>query len=300
MKVAPLDLDIGPEPPHKLHKMPTVRGSRASNGSAASNEPDSAPSTSATIVADTTSSDGLNGTGETSTLAESSRDPFAYYAVKLAPTDALPYFDRDLELQPGLRSRVDALIAEEQASMTPIDPSSSTRLPPVYTPFSTRPDLLAELECVSSGQPSTHTLDTQRYTLPSPSSGESASLDEWQAAVDSAHAQLGHMDVRLKNVELLKKYGSNAWRLSNFQQEQDIRLLTEQLDVIKADTNEVNRLRQKDQLEVGAKLATLEKRWTDLISRGLQLEVANITTRQEVDRLRNKKRKLEAQLSQLE
>ena len=108
------------------------------------------------------------------------------------------------------------------------------------------------------------------------------------------------MDLRLKNVELLKKYGSNAWRLSNFQQEQDIRMLSEQLDAVKAETNEINRLRQKDQTEVGSKLALLEKRWTELISRGLQLEVANVTTRVEVEQLHSKKRKLEAQLTQME
>lgn len=104
----------------------------------------------------------------------------------------------------------------------------------------------------------------------------------------------------MKNIELLKKYGSNAWRLSNFQQEQNIRLLSEQLDLVKAETSEINRLRQKNHLEAGGKLATLNKRWTELISRGLQLEVANITTSQEVDMLKSKKRKLETELSLLE
>lgn len=232
-------------------------------------------------------------------LAGTSRDTFAYHSIELAPTDALPYFDRDLELQPGLRSRVDALIAAEQASMPPIEPSSS-RLPPVYEPFSTRPDLRAEFDRISRGEPSTYTLDTLRYTLPAPASGESASIDDWESAVDSAHAQLGHMDVRLKNIELLKKYGSNAWRLSNFQQEQDIRHLSEQVEALKSETNEINRLRQKDQTEAGNKLAVLEKRWTELISRGLQLEVANVTTREEVEGLRSKRRRLEEQLSKLD
>ncbi|CCF53376.1 hypothetical protein NDA11_001236 [Ustilago hordei] len=269
---------------------------RASNGSTASEVPDPATSTSATEAV-------ANGNGASNAGASISgpfRDPFSYHAVELAPTDALPYFDRDLELQPGLRSRVDALVAEEQASMAPIDPTTSSRLPPAYELFGSRPDLRAELERVASGQPSSHTLDSQRYTLPAPEGGDGAPLDAWQTAVDSAHAQLGHMDVRLKNVELMKKYGSNAWRLSNFQQEQDIRLLSEQVDAIKGETNEINRLRQKDQTEAGSKLATLEKRWTELISRGLQLEVANITTQSEIDVLRNKKRKLEMQLSQLE
>ncbi|CDS82113.1 uncharacterized protein SPSC_02933 [Sporisorium scitamineum] len=280
--------------------MARARGGRQSNGPAASDVPDSTPSTSTEVPVDAGSAKGNGDVFESSPIAGPSKDTFSYHAVKLASTDALPYFDRDLELQPGLRSRVDALIAEEQASMTPIDLSTSARLPPAYEPFSSRPDLRAELERVASGQPSPHTLDTHRYTLPSPAAGEDAPLSEWQAAVDSAHAQLGHMNVRLKNVELLKRYGSNAWRLSNFQQEQDIRLLSEQLEAVKSETNEINRLRQKDQTEAGSKLATLEKRWTELISRGLQLEVANITTQQEVDKLQNKKRKLEAQLSQLD
>ncbi|SPC66940.1 uncharacterized protein UHOD_02497 [Ustilago sp. UG-2017b] len=269
---------------------------RASNGSTASEVPDPATSTSATEAV----ANNNDASNEGASISGPFRDPFSYHAVELAPTDALPYFDRDLELQPGLRSRVDALVAEEQASMAPIDPTTSSRLPPAYELFGSRPDLRAELERVASGQPSSHTLDSQRYTLPAPEGGDGAPLEAWQTAVDSAHAQLGHMDVRLKNVELMKKYGSNAWRLSNFQQEQDIRLLSEQVDAIKGETNEINRLRQKDQTEAGSKLATLEKRWTELISRGLQLEVANITTQSEIDALRNKKRKLETQLSQLE
>ncbi|SOV04463.1 uncharacterized protein UDID_02497 [Ustilago sp. UG-2017a] len=269
---------------------------RASNGSTASEVPDPATSTSATEAV----ANNNGASNEGASISGPFRDPFSYHAVELAPTDALPYFDRDLELQPGLRSRVDALVAEEQASMAPIDPTTSSRLPPAYELFGSRPDLRAELERVASGQPSSHTLDSQRYTLPAPEGGDGAPLEAWQTAVDSAHAQLGHMDVRLKNVELMKKYGSNAWRLSNFQQEQDIRLLSEQVDAIKGETNEINRLRQKDQTEAGSKLATLEKRWTELISRGLQLEVANITTQSEIDALRNKKRKLETQLSQLE
>lgn len=276
--------------------MARARG-RASNGSAASESAEQA-ATSATASA--SSQNGHSADAGPSAIPGSSKDTFSYHAVQLAPTDALPYFDRDLELQPGLRSRVDALIAEEQASMQPLEEAISSRLPPAYELFSSRPDLRAELERVAAGQPSQHTLDTHRYTLPAPSSGEAASLEEWQAAVDSAHAQLGHMDVRLKNVELLKMYGSNAWRLSNFQQEQDIRHLSEQVELLKNETNEINRLRQKDQTEAGSKLAILEKRWTELISRGLQLEVANITTQGEVDALRSKKRKLEAQISQLE
>lgn len=272
------------------------RGSASSAKATASHEHDplEPPSTTAE------SSASANGElGQASPVAGSSKDPFQYHSVELASTDALPYFDRDLELQPGLRARVDALIAEEQATLPPIA-STSSRLPPVYEPFSTRPDLRAELERVAAGEPSTHRLDTTRYGLPTPAKGLDAPLSEWQASIDNAHAQLGNMDVRLKNIELLKKYGANHWRLSNFQQEQDIRMLSEQLNAIKAETNEINRLRQKDQTEAGSKLALLEKRWTELISRGLQLEVANITTRSEVEDLRNKKRKLEEQLSGLE
>lgn len=274
----------------------TKAGNTPSNGTATSAAPDAAYSSSSPEHL----TNGNADTSEALSLPGTSKDSFTYHAVELAPTDALPYFDRDLELQPGLRSRVDALIAEEQAVMPSIDPLTSSRLPPLYEPFSTRPDLRAELERVASGQPSQHTLDTHRYTLPSPAAGEDATLEEWQVAVDNAHAQLGHMDVRLRNIELLKKYGSNAWRLSNFQQEQDIHQLSELTNAVKSETNEINRQRQKHQTEAGSKLAVLEKRWTELISAGLQLEVANITTQSEIEALRNKKRKLETQLGQLD
>ncbi|KAF6767123.1 Pre-mRNA-splicing factor SPF27 [Kalmanozyma brasiliensis GHG001] len=271
------------------------RGSRASNGSTAS-ERHTSPSASSNGVGASTSQQGVAEVTDPSSIASSSRDPFSYHTVSLAPTDALPYYDRELELQPGLRARVDALITAEQSTLPPLD---STRLPPAYELFRGRPDLRAELDRVSSGQPS-RALDTQRYTLPAPTDGDSASIEEWQRAVDSAYAQLGHMDVRLKNIELLKRFGPNAWRLSNFNQEQQIRTLSEELERVKAETNEVNRIRQKDQTEAGAKLAGMEKRWTDHIGRGLQLEVANVTIREEVEVLRGKKRRLEGVLAEME
>ncbi|PWZ00573.1 hypothetical protein BCV70DRAFT_199845 [Testicularia cyperi] len=235
----------------------------------------------------------------TSASDPSFRDTFSYHPVTLASADALPYYDRELDLQPGLRSRVDALIAAEQETMEPLGASSS-RLPPAYEIFSKRPDLQAELERVASGAPPEPSLDSKRYGLPEPEGGASASIQDWQAAVDNSYSQLAHMDIRLKNIELMKKYGSNAWRLSNFQQEQDIRMLSENVDSIKAQTNEINRLRQTEQNQTGTRLATLEKRWQDLIARSLQLEVATITTQQTVDSLHTKKRKLQAELDQLD
>ncbi|MGC4421265.1 hypothetical protein ABXW19_12355, partial [Streptococcus suis] len=41
----------------------------------------------------------------------------------------------------------------------------------------------------------------------------------WDAALRNSSVQLAQQDLRLSNVDLLKTYGANAWRLHNFQQE---------------------------------------------------------------------------------
>ncbi|KAN0063162.1 hypothetical protein ACQY0O_004326 [Thecaphora frezii] len=230
--------------------------------------------------------------------SSSSSFPSPSFSVSLHPTDALPYYDRELETQQGLRARVDQEIAQEQKRVP--QPLSDDRLPPAFDLFQSRPDLKAELERIANGQPAQQRLDTTRYTLPPPTDGLAASEDEWNKSLDNAAAQLGHMQIRLKNVELLRKYGSNLWRLHNFQQESMAQQYADAADHIRSLTNEVNRTRQSAQTEAGRKLSALERRWTELISSGLQLEVANITAEHEVQALRLQKEALQRQIQEMD
>lgn len=53
------------------------------------------------------------------------------------------------------------------------------------------------------------------------------------------------------------------------------------------------------QLEAGDQLASLEARWTTLVSGNLQLELANLTTEMEVENLREREEELRKQLAAL-
>lgn len=103
--------------------------------------------------------------------------------------------------------------------------------------------------------------------------------------MDNAATQLMHQEARLTNIDLLKRYGANAWRLHNFQQEHLAAQYTKASQELTQQITALNRRRRQDQTEAGEKLATLERKWTELISRGLQLEVANLSAEHEIQAL---------------
>ena len=116
--------------------------------------------------------------------------------------DALPYIDAD-----GDRNEVDRLIAAEMKNKKEKQPDDylaeiSARAPQ----FSLLDSAFVkdELERVEQGKPQTP-MDNSRYTITPPPKSKRNSLEEWQAAVDNAAAQLEHQNLRLANLELMKK-----------------------------------------------------------------------------------------------
>ena len=68
------------------------------------------------------------------------------------------------------------------------------------------PEYAEAVARVGSGS-SSQIIDTKRFQLGPPEGGLQASEEEWQEAVDNAATQLMHQEARLRNVELLKRYG---------------------------------------------------------------------------------------------
>ncbi len=58
-------------------------------------------------------------------------------------------------------------------------------------------------------------IDVARYRLDPPSLTQRNDVDVWQSVLDNARSQLEHQGNRLLNLELLIKYGPNAWRANN-------------------------------------------------------------------------------------
>ncbi|KAL9715777.1 hypothetical protein Ac2012v2_000219 [Leucoagaricus gongylophorus] len=156
--------------------------------------------------------------------------------------DSLPYYDSDLTTFPFLRDRALDEIARELGKIpTELHPS----VPPDVHLFDNNPLLRAEMARVEAKE-AFPPLDTLRYQLPAPASTP-ASDDDWKAALDNARAQLEHQRIRHTNMTLLQKYGANAWRIHNYQLEQQAKNMEKALDMLKELTVDVNRDRKNTQ-----------------------------------------------------
>lgn len=74
--------------------------------------------------------------------------------------------------------------------------------------------LQQEMDRVAKGEP-IKPLDVSRYKLERPSGETERDVKAWKAARDNAQAQLEHQHTRIMNLELMNKYGTNAWRQHN-------------------------------------------------------------------------------------
>ncbi|KAJ4489552.1 breast carcinoma amplified sequence 2 [Lentinula edodes] len=203
--------------------------------------------------------------------------------------DSLPYYDDDLTKFPFLKEKVEKELAREPKPPTTLHP----RVPPAYELFTKNPLLQAELERIESHHPFPP-LDTTRYQLPPPTSVP-ATDEEWQASLNNARAQLEHQRIRQTNLTLLQTYGANSWRVHNYLIEASAKQVEMALEDLKKLTEDVNRDRKNFQTKTGAQLNALETRWTELISSVLQIEMANVATDIEIDRLN----KREAELAEM-
>jgi pre-mRNA-splicing factor SPF27 len=129
------------------------------------------------------------------------------YELALPPTDALPYYDTEID-KPGMRAKVEREIAREmKEGVNGVVPED--RLPPNIELFQDHPELAELLQKASEGV-ALNVLDRNRYQLSAPAQGDESTPEEWKAALHNAEAQLMHSETRLTNLELLKKYGGES------------------------------------------------------------------------------------------
>jgi pre-mRNA-splicing factor SPF27 len=90
----------------------------------------------------------------------------------------------------------------------------------------------------------------------------------------------------LFNLELLQKYGPNAWKVHNFQLEAQLKQLKYNVEEKKKQISDLNKQRKFEQTEGGTTLRNLESKWSDLISQTLQVEVACAALENELEELK--------------
>lgn len=229
-------------------------------------------------------------------MASSSYAVARGYKANLPAHDALPYYDDEID-RVGMRAKVERELAAEMKNGGDLAGFDEERLPPKIELFKNNSQMLEQLERIQQSI-SPSAIDTERYRMDDPSDPKDEKA--WEVAIANAEAQLMHSDIRSTNLELLKKFGSNQWRLHNFQQEAFIRTFTQQGERIKSQSDNINRNRKAEQTQAGEELSRLNKRWAELLNRSLSVELANVVAQSDIEELQARKAKLQKRLAELD
>lgn len=146
-------------------------------------------------------------------------------------------------------------------------------LPPLNTAAFETELMKNEFHRIESGV-RMETMNTKRYELPAPGTGKLSEIQAWQESVDNSFAQLEHQSIRNLNLELLEKYGCEAWKSA-------LEILVglsaraqKELQELKKDIQDVNWRRKTKQLKTGEHLNELNKNWAQLVSCNFEIELA--------------------------
>lgn len=126
----------------------------------------------------------------------------------------------------------------------------------------------------------TNSIDISRFKLQEPKEDK-----DWSSAVNNAMAQLDYQENRFTNLDLLNKYGSNAWKIHNFQMEQLIKNIKDELDNLNETILAINMERKQDQQFTATKLKSMKQKQSDLVSRILQIRLVNDKLEKELNKI---------------
>ncbi|CAG9800558.1 unnamed protein product [Chironomus riparius] len=196
--------------------------------------------------------------------------------------DALPYFDVGFD-EAGVREMALAMVDEECRRYKP-SKNYLESLPPLNTAAFETDLMKNEFQRLESGV-RMETMNTKRYELPAPPTGKLGEIQAWQEAVDNSFAQLEHQSIRYLNLELLQKYGCEAWKIAlevliglSARAQKD-------LSELKKEIQEINWRRKSKQIDTGEKLNRLNQQWAQLVSCNFEIELAIETILQQINNL---------------
>ncbi|KAG1141844.1 hypothetical protein G6F61_002921 [Rhizopus arrhizus] len=197
--------------------------------------------------------------------------------------DALPYVDRELDNE-NVKAEVERMIEQEMRRMKKMERSE---LPTTINLFEDNESLKQEFDRVQQKKV-LNALDTERYELKGPSDEDD--VEAWKAAVNNTKSQLESQAGSMFNLELLSKYGANAWRVHNYQLETYLEYIKNNTERVRNQILNTNKERKMEQTQAAETLASLENKWSDLISQNLQVEIACAALEAEVNELKRIKK----------
>ncbi|KAK1654343.1 Pre-mRNA-splicing factor SPF27 [Colletotrichum phormii] len=191
--------------------------------------------------------------------------------------ESLPYIDD--EPTPAEREAAESLIRAELSTFTPA-PAPNYKEPS----FSSLVEL--ELERVASKQP-LKAIDLERYQTQEPfSDSEATSTEEDRIrladSLQKAYISYAYLDTRAQNLNLLDKWGKNAWLIGNWGLENELKGFERDLAETKRLIDVLTVTRRRQQEEVAAEMKGLEENWKKGVGRTLETEIAVEQLRREV------------------
>jgi len=172
--------------------------------------------------------------------------------------DALPYIDFQYSDE-NLKNQVDALVASEMGKSLHTPEEYLERLGLEEPELKLTNSIFLETEWKRVLERKAQTpLDTSRYTVQPPTEEDKTNLEAWQKAVQNAQAQLEHQTNRLVNLELMKRFGGNAWKTYNQHLQFMERSIQNLMKSKKEETDVLNRKRKQEQVSAGEKLSSSE------------------------------------------
>ncbi|CAK7234034.1 hypothetical protein SBRCBS47491_008814 [Sporothrix bragantina] len=186
--------------------------------------------------------------------------------------ESLPYIDP--EPTPAQREAAEALVAAERATV-PDDPHHAL-LQPLYEPNLT-PFMKAEVQRHADAKAKgakpepLRAIDMSRYEMDedTPEGSEATA-----AAVARAYTSQTYLRGRRAHLALLDRFGRNAWLVSNWHAEADLKALEAGLAETRKAVDLVTVQRQRAQNDAAGELQSLEETWRTGVGRVLETEAA--------------------------
>ncbi|KAG6052829.1 hypothetical protein E4U17_005322 [Claviceps sp. LM77 group G4] len=188
--------------------------------------------------------------------------------------ESLPYIDPAPSAQ--YLETAKSLIQQALSSTQPPPPPPPSPPSPKFSPAIT-----TELSRIASSTP-LPPLDTTRYEAQDLPSNAQSSTEQLRSVLSKAYTSHAYLESRIENLTLLEKHGANAWLLSNYHLESELRRLEGELVDTKRQIDEVNALRARRQEDVKGELESLESTWRKGVGRVLETEIAVEALRAEV------------------
>ncbi|CAJ2502896.1 Uu.00g102900.m01.CDS01 [Anthostomella pinea] len=189
-------------------------------------------------------------------------------SIRTTVHESLPYIDP--EPTQAERAAAQALIDAELSTTPSTSPSPSTLPPAVESQFS--PLITQEHARIASGQTPLAAIDQSRYETQEEDTPTSAT--DLQKSLARAYTADAYLSGRQTHLQLLERFGRNAWLVGNWQLEAELAALERELEAARREVDIVNIARRRVQDEVGGELAGLEGAWRRSVGRVLETEVA--------------------------